>query len=306
MKQYYDNYAETAQGFPGQKEQVQHGVIILPLNSSHVVIHDKYTELELHWHEEMEITLIQEGAAEYLVGQHAFRANAGDLIIVLPYTLHAARRIAGQTMVSDTLVFGLDFLGAAGQDHAASRYLRPLACGQFFVVEKIVAGDAAYESLCDSFCRALDSFQVKRPFYELQLKALMLHMLLLLFTEGYVSEKVTTRGELKCRQQIQTVLSYIESHYHEYVAISMLANLCGFSKSHFMSCFKRSIGMTCINYINRFRLQKAAHALETTSQPVMEIAMDCVYENVSYFNLHFKRRFGMTSGEFRSGKKTVR
>ena len=78
-----------------------------------------------------------------------------------------------------------------------------------------------------------------------------------------------------------------------------LAGLSGFSESYFMSFFKQYVGMSCIQYINHYRVQKAAHALEETSQPVMEIAMDHGFENISYFNLQFRREFGMTPEQFR-------
>ena len=69
-----------------------------------------------------------------------------------------------------------------------------------------------------------------------------------------------------------------------------------------MSFFRRSVGMSCIRYINEVRIRKAAEALENTARPVMEIAMDSGFDNVSYFNLQFRRRFGMTPREFRAIK----
>ena len=67
-----------------------------------------------------------------------------------------------------------------------------------------------------------------------------------------------------------------------------------------MSFFKQYVGMSCIQYINHYRIQKAAHMLEETSRPVMEIAMDHGFDNISYFNLQFRKEFGMTPREFRS------
>ena len=73
----------------------------------------------------MEITLIREGMSDYRVGQEEFRAEEGDIILIPPYCTHSAYEIPGRTMVSDSLVFHLDLLGAQGQDLSASKYLRP-------------------------------------------------------------------------------------------------------------------------------------------------------------------------------------
>jgi AraC-like DNA-binding protein len=79
--------------------------------------------------------------------------------------------------------------------------------------------------------------------------------------------------------------------------------MSGFSESYFMSFFRQYVGMSCISYINHYRIQKAAHALEETSGPVMEIAMDHGFDNISYFNLQFRREFGMTPRQFRMRQK---
>jgi hypothetical protein len=50
---------------------------------------------------------------------------------------------------------------------------------------------------------------------------------------------------------------------------------------------------------NHYRIQEAAHALEETTRSVSEIAMLNGFDNISYFNLQFKRSFGMTPREFR-------
>ena len=111
------------------REKARHGDIFLPVNSYHCLVPVTYRELALHWHEEMEITLIREGTSDYRVGQEPFRAEEGDIILIPPYCTHSAYEIPGRTMVSDSLVFHLDLLGAQGQDLSASKYLRPLAEG---------------------------------------------------------------------------------------------------------------------------------------------------------------------------------
>ena len=101
------------------------------------------------------------------------------------------------------------------------------------------------------------------------------------------------------RQQLKTVLQYISEHCGEKIRVAELADLSGFSESYFMSFFRQYVGMSCVRYINHCRIQKAAHALEETPLPVMEIAMDHGFNNVSYFDLQFRREFGMTPREFR-------
>ena len=123
-----------------------------------------YRELALHWHEEMEITLIREGMSDYRVGQDPFRAQEGDIILIPPYCTHSAYEIPGRTMASDSLVFHLDLLGAQGQDLSASKYLRPLAEGQLQMPGVIRTSDRGYREIKEAFLGALECFQNRPPF----------------------------------------------------------------------------------------------------------------------------------------------
>ena len=94
------------------RENAEHGNVFFPVNRYHCLIPFTYRELALHWHEEMEITFIQEGTSDYKVGKEEFKANAGDIILIPPYCTHSACEIPGKTMISDSMVFHLDDLGA--------------------------------------------------------------------------------------------------------------------------------------------------------------------------------------------------
>ena len=285
------------------KEKARHGDIFLPVNSYHCLIPFTYRELALHWHEEMEITLIQDGTSDYKVGQKVFEAKAGDIILIPPYCTHSACEIPGKTMISDSMVFHPDYLGANNQDLSASKYLRPMAEGQLLMQEVIRDGDAGYAEIKDTFIRALDCFKNKQPFYEMLLKEKLLHILILLFSYGYIRESDDSHITSENRRHIKSALEYITDHYSEKISISEMAQLAGFSENYFMSLFRQYVGMSCIQYVNHYRIQKAAHALEETTKSVSEIAMIHGFDNISYFNLQFRRTFGMTPREFRSKRK---
>ena len=241
--------------------------------------------------------------SDYRVGQRSFQTQEGDIILVPPYCTHSAFEIPEKTMVSDSLVFHLDLLGAQGQDLSASKYLRPLAEGQLQMPEVIRRPDRGYDKIREAFLEALECFQSRPPFYEMLLREELLHIIILLFQFGYIRESAESRNSPAGRQQLKTVLQYIAEHYREKIKVADLADMSGFSESYFMSFFRQYVGMSCVSYLNHYRIQKAAHALEETSSPVMEIAMDHGFDNISYFNLQFRREFGMTPRQFRMRQK---
>ena len=159
--------------------------------------------------------------------------------------------------------------------------------------------DAGYEEIKEAFLGALDCFKNKPSFYEMLLKEQLLHILILLFSYGYIRESDDSHITSENRWHIKSALEFIANHYSEKISITQLAHLAGFSENYFMNLFRQYVGMSCVQYINHYRIQEAAHALEETTRSVSEIAMLNGFDNISYFNLQFKRSFGMTPREFR-------
>ena len=66
-----------------------------------------------------------------------------------------------------------------------------------------------------------------------------------------------------------------------------------------MRFFKQTMGMPFTAYLNDYRLTLAAKSLLETHNAVLEIASECGFENLSYFNRMFKKKYGMTPREYR-------
>ena len=67
--------------------------------------------------------------------------------------------------------------------------------------------------------------------------------------------------------------------------------------------FRTQIGTTFHEYLNGVRLQHAAQALrEQPEKTVMEIALDCGFQNATYFNRVFREKYGVCPTEWRASE----
>ena len=98
---------------------------------------------------------------------------------------------------------------------------------------------------------------------------------------------------------MKTILKYVEEHYAEHIAIDDMALLTYYSKSHFMKFFKAHMGVGFIEYLNDYRLTMSELLLRSSDDPVIEIAQKCGFDNLSYFNRIFKRKYGQSPGRWR-------
>jgi len=56
-----------------------------------------------------------------------------------------------------------------------------------------------------------------------------------------------------------------------------------------------------VQFINSVRLSHAADQLSNTNRRVLDIAMDCGFNSVSYFIEVFRASFGVTPSKYRKG-----
>jgi AraC-like DNA-binding protein len=78
-----------------------------------------------------------------------------------------------------------------------------------------------------------------------------------------------------------------------------LAGLCGCTPRHFNRLFRAQFGQSPRARQTELRLLKARGLLESSEQPVAQIATECGYRSLSLFNSLFKRRFGFSPTEWR-------
>ena len=103
----------------------------------------------------------------------------------------------------------------------------------------------------------------------------------------------------KSVEKVKLILSYIRENYQRSITIDEIARVCYYSKSHFMKFFKEAMGMGFIQYLNDYRLSIASQMLLMTGDSILEVAEKTGFENLSYFNRMFKRKYNLTPGQFR-------
>lgn len=100
---------------------------------------------------------------------------------------------------------------------------------------------------------------------------------------------------------IVTAIEYSEEYFDQNIGLDDLADEAGLSKYHFSRLFRKSVGMTPVQYINKIRLEKAVQLLNQTDLTVEEIGRNVGFSNGNYFCKVFKKLVGTSPEKFRSG-----
>lgn len=92
---------------------------------------------------------------------------------------------------------------------------------------------------------------------------------------------------------IKLAVDFIKANYTRKLTLDEIAAVAGFSKQYFANRFKKSIGMTVVEYINLVRCRKAKKLLEQNDLSIQQIANRCGFENPSYFSKTFRSTMGV-------------
>lgn len=277
------------------QETKQHGAVRFPFNLYPCTIPGDFPQVALHWQESMELVYVKRGTGLVQVGAESCPARMGDIFIFTPGTLHALRQAEGQCMEYENIIFELELLGGA-DDLCAERYLLPLQSGRMALQPRIIPGEAGYPQAAACLQEAEEANKVKNAGYELAIKGALLRFLSILIGQHGTSLPADTTDT----RRLKTVLQLIEAEYATPLRIEDAAEACGCSQSHFMRWFKKMTGQGFTAYLNDHRLNLAAELLRITDATVLDIAGRVGFDNLSYFNRLFKRRYGMTPREYRS------
>ena len=278
-----------------QKEDAKHGEAFFPVQKYITWLSPAYPVVTTHWHNEAEMTLITQGHCLYQIDLVDYEVKEGDILFIPPLLLHSVSLDNEQELLSETYVFHMNFLGGNSTNICSTRYLTPIMNQEISMPCLITPEHPAYTSLRKIIRQIHSLYDESIDGYELALKALLLQTVFLLLQ---YSEKKASSDNGTPSDKLKLVLDYIELHYAESIAISDLAGICYFSEYHFMRFFKKHMNMTCVEYINNLRLEKAVELFEQGNSSILDVSLSVGFHNLSYFHRAFKRKYNMTPLSF--------
>ena len=97
---------------------------------------------------------------------------------------------------------------------------------------------------------------------------------------------------------VTAMLDYAAAHYQEKVALQDVADALNYSIAFLNKRFKKQTGTTYIEYLNRFRIQKALELMKDGKMPLQEIAWRSGIGDYKYFNTVFRKYLGCGPKEY--------
>lgn len=262
-------------------------------------IPDSFPKVDPHWHADMEIIYIKKGKGRVSFGTRSSEVCAGSIVPVMPGEVHSIECDAGR-MEYENIIFSLSTVESSDEnDWARANVLMPLRSAELVFERPINPGTELHSEVSAILDELVFISSEMRDGYPLLVKSRLLLLIYSLYShrQNRADEAKKTHDEA-----LRRVISYVKEHYSEEISLETAAEIAGYSPSHFMRFFRGETGRTFTGYLMDYRLSYAAYLLRESSGKISDIAMNCGFNNLSYFIRSFKERYGLSPREFR---KTV-
>ena len=149
------------------------------------------------------------------------------------------------------------------------------------------------EQLERSFKKLVSIWRLKKSDYEMQTIG-VLYELLSLFYFDYIQPQ-----DGMTDQRLLIAKEYVERHFDQTITLERLAYLSNMSITNFRREWARRYAEAPMQYRDSLRVYYAKEYLNSGYYNVSEIAEKCGFEDVSYFVRFFKKKTGITPGQYK-------
>lgn len=292
------------------KEIRTHGTQYFPCAAYRTHTAGKGTLVKHHWHKEVEILYFSGGEFRLEINMESFPIQSECFWFINPGELHSIITETSDSHWEDAVVFSPSILSFNHCDEAAIHLVTPIQGGRLLFPRCITPQHPAFLPLKKAFLDIMRAFGQMAENSALNSSLVTNDLTSQLYIESSLLFMVATLSAHKLLiptaktydkrvESLKTVLTYIKDHYREKIYLSDLAKQANLNQHYFCRLFKEVLGCSPVAYINEYRIKQARRLLERSTLQVMEICLECGFNNQSNFLQEFRRHTGTTPSQYR-------
>ena len=274
-------------------DRTQHGTLEFPVEYYYVDRQHPRYQMPFHWHKEWEILRVLDGSLQISLDDEQYSMHRGDVLLIRGGMLHGGEP---ENCVYECFVF--DLYGIFRRIEMVKPYLRPFY-RQTYLPRSFYPWGSCPE-VEDAVDGLMGCFSGSDGCPELETVAGLSRLFAWIRNSGAYTpgEEGGSRTD-----RIKPVLEYIEAHYSQGMSLEDLAAVAGMNPKYFCRVFRSLTHHSPVDYLNFYRIEQAAHFLDSTDLSVTEVGNRCGFWESSYFTKVFRKYKGVTPVQYRKNLK---
>ena len=255
---------------------------------------DNQMDFPLHFHEDYELCLTLNVRGKRILGNLVEDFTEKDLVITTPNVLHCYKRDDAFLNVRCEVVviqFPKELPSWGIFDTDQLRNIRNLLC-------QPAPGLKFSEETAEAVRERLLRLPRTEWFEAVQLFFGILHELACADrTQVELIGVQSSDSTLPHSRRINKIVQFVEKNK---ISLEDVGELVGMSASSVSRFFKQRTRHNFWDYLNGFRIDRAAQMMIETEHTISEISYACGFNNISNFNRVFRERIGTTPSDYRN------
>ena len=245
-----------------------------------------------HWHKAVEMLLFVKGKVTCNFENAKLQFKAGDMYIINSHEVHETKCSRGARY----LVVHID-------PNAMVRYVPTFDQLRFSLIHdpEDAEKSRAYEQLRVHMQEILRQTSEEPDItFKLDRQARLFSVASLLvkyFSQPLAVEE--TRLQRSDMTRLEPLLEHIQLHHGEELPLDEAVDFMGLNKEYFCRLFKKNMGVSYLQYVYQVRTTAVCRELETTEDPIGEIAERHGFRDPKMLNQYFREIYGCTPSEKR-------
>ena len=256
-----------------------------------------------HWHEELELNYVTEGAMKVTTVNASYLIHAGEAFFINTNVLETKEKAGDYPHIIEYAhLFHPTLLSGNFRSIYETKYLNPVLKNRQIEVVVITPATENGRKIIRKL-KETAALQEKEN-VEFETRNLLSEAWLLLMDEIRDNYEKKPVMQVRGQDRIRYLLTFIHQHYAEKISLKEIADSAGIGERECLRCFRKNLGRSPFDYLLEYRLDKSREALLETAKTVTEIALESGFSDSAYFGKTFRKYYRMTPGQFRSVFRT--
>ena len=258
---------------------------------------DNQMDFPLHFHEDYELNLTLNVRGKRILGNLVEDFTEKDLVITTPNVLHCYKRDDAFLNTRCEVVviqFPKELPSWGIFDTDQLRDIRNMLC-------QPAPGLKFSEETAEAVRERLLRLPTVEGFEGVQLFLDILHELACADrTQVELIGVQSSDSSFPHSRRINRIVQFVEKNYNRKISLEDVGEQVGMSASSVSRFFKKRTRHNLWDYLNGFRIDRAAQMMIETEHTISEISYACGFNNISNFNRVFRERIGTTPSDYRN------
>ncbi|MCI8417013.1 MAG: AraC family transcriptional regulator [Lachnospiraceae bacterium] len=287
------------------RENVTHGTRECPLRTMHFQAgegtpYPDHFFVKRHWHEYVEFILITKGTYLFEINLENQILEEGDICMLNSGEPHEITG-QGRAAMHEVVLFDPRILDFSYGDQWQQEYMEPFLKKALVIQNVLHPRQKGYGEIRSAFERLMDRGLSRESGWYISCKLSLLEIFYK-FTEHqlfFPAGDVISPSSSRKIKRYKEIVSFMEEHYQDSLSLPQLGEQFGCNSQYLCRFFREIAGVSPVQYLIGYRIERACQLLERSSQPVTDVALECGFENISYFIRKFRELRGCTPSEYR-------